>query len=130
MNPPIIIFCSDPLRPRYPDEMYEAEADAVKALGYTYALIHYEALVDDQQPQKAVRSVPQSSNQGIYRGWMLKPAHYALLYDALLERGITLINPPAAYQHCHHLPESYPVIENLTPRSVWTTGNFPMDTLM
>ena len=30
-----------------------------------------------------------------------------------------LINDPASYRHCHHLPESYPVIEGHTPHSVW-----------
>jgi len=37
----------------------------------------------------------------------------------LADRGIHLINDPEAYRHCDYLPESYPLIEPYTPRSVW-----------
>ena len=65
----------------------------------------------------------------VYRGWMLRPSQYRLLYEALAAKGIRLINDPVAYQHCHYLPESYSVIEGLTPRSIWmqTTGDVSID---
>lgn len=68
----------------------------------------------------------------IYRGWMLRPSQYRLLYEALVGKGIRLINDPAAYQHCHFLPESYSIIEGRTPRSVWmkTTGEVSIDAVM
>jgi hypothetical protein len=116
-----LLFCSDPLHSSQPDEMYQAEADAVNFLGYSYSLIDYEALVNDNNPIKAVRRVPkeETSQLAVYRGWMLKPFHYEQLYKALFDINITLINDPSAYKHCHYLPGSYHVIETKTPKSIW-----------
>lgn len=126
----IVIFCADPLDTNQVDSMYQTEADGVRALGFDYALINFEALVVGSS-QQAVRRIdsPDSETTAIYRGWMLKPAHYQLLYDALLERNIRLINSPAMYRHCHYLPESYDLIADHTPRSVWLPydDNFTMD---
>jgi len=116
-----VLFCDDPLSRRGPDPGYEAEADAVRALGREYSLVSYEALVDDRDPTAAVRRVAVADRPelGVYRGWMLRPDQYAALFDALFARDVRLINDPAACRHCHYLPESYPVIEGRTPRSVW-----------
>ena len=65
-----------------------------------------------------------------YRGWMVTPSQYRVLYDALVARGIRLINDPDQYRHGHHLPENYPVIEGRTPRSVWLTGDLGIDRIM
>jgi hypothetical protein len=93
-----LIFCSDPLDLRKPDPMYEAEVSAAEGLGLEYALVSYEALVNDNDPLKAVRRVAEQANPepGLYRGWMLKPEKYRQLYDALAGRGVRLINDPAA----------------------------------
>src|SRR5579872_2669436 len=107
-NPlPLFLFCADPLRPRTPDEAYQPEIAAVRRAGAPYALISYEALMDETDAARAVRFVPEQPTPtlGIYRGWMLRPERYAQLYDALAARGITLVNDPAAYIHCHYLPE-------------------------
>src|SRR5260221_3372170 len=122
-----LIFCADPLDSRKPDPDYLPEIEAAKALEIDYSLINFEVLVKNEGGERAVKLVPEQSIEtlGIYRGWMLKPQQYIVLYDALLKRGIRLINDPAAYVHCHYLPESYPIIEPYTPRSVWlpiTTG--------
>jgi hypothetical protein len=69
---------------------------------------------------------------GVYRGWMMTAEQYGLFYEALAARGVRLVNDPAAYRHCHHLPESYPVIEGHTPPSVWlsVSGEIDMDDVM
>jgi hypothetical protein len=116
-----IIYCSDPFNPRAPDPAYDAEVAAAGELGLAYDLVSYEALVYDDSPLKAVRQVEEQPDPvlGIYRGWMLKPEEYAKLYEAIMTRGIRLINDPAAYKHCHYLPESYSLIQEQTPRSLW-----------
>lgn len=116
-----VIFCSDPLHLRQPDPAYDAEVAAVEDCGFSYGLVDYEALINDNDPDQAVRRLvaQPTATPALYRGWMLRPAQYELLYDALLGRGIRLINDPAAYTHCHYLPESYPVIAPYTPRTVW-----------
>ncbi len=116
-----VIFCADPLDRKRPDPMYAAEAEAASAAGFDCALLNFEALVDEQDAEAAVRRIAPADVQetALYRGWMLRPAAYARLYVALAARGIALLNSPVAYRHCHYLPESYPVIEGYTPRSVW-----------
>ena len=119
-----LIYCSDPLRPREPDSAYREEIAAAEAVGLAYALVSYEALMDDGDAVAAVRRVPEQSApvMGVYRGWMLRPEQYARLYDALAARGVLLINDPAAYRHCHELPEWYPQFVGQTPRSIWLAG--------
>jgi hypothetical protein len=116
-----ILFCADYWNPLSPDSAYEAEAAAVEKVQLTSSLINFEALVEQQNISRAVRKVEPASTQelAIYRGWMLKPHIYERLYAALAERGLLLINTPVAYTHCHYLPESYPLIEGMTPRSTW-----------
>lgn len=129
-----IIFCADYWNALAPDPAYEAEVAAAQKLGIAYSLINFEALVEQQNGQRAVRKVGQANDQGmaIYRGWMLKHPVYERLYQALAEKGLTLINTPAAYKHCHYLPESYPIIANHTPLSTWlkTGTDVSMDEIM
>jgi hypothetical protein len=117
-----------------PDSAYDAEVAAGKAQGLPFALIDFEALVNDRDPAKAVRRVvaPSDTTLGVYRGWMLKPPHYEELYRALLDKHIRLINSPEAYRHCHYLPESYPWIASQTAESVWMecTGGVDFDRVM
>lgn len=120
-----IIYCSEPFSPAKPDSVYENEVRAAASAGLEYELINYEVLADEQKPAAAVRRVRTSEEvqTAIYRGWMLKPEDYRLLFEALEERGLRLINTPEQYRHCHYLPESYSVIEGLTP----TTVSLPYD---
>jgi hypothetical protein len=130
----LLIYCADPLHPRQPDGAYAGEVAAAEAVGLAYGLISYEALVDDSDAETAVRRIPEQSPPitAIYRGWMLRPAEYARLYDALAARGVLLINDPASYRHCHYLPEWYPLFEVDTPRSLWLHGGkeLSLDTIM
>lgn len=129
-----IIFCADYWNALAPDPAYEAEVAATRELGIAHSLINFEALVEQQNGQRAVRKVEQANNQetAIYRGWMLKPPVYERLYQALAERGLMLIDTPTAYKHCHYLPESYPTIADHTPLSTWlkTGTDVSMDEVM
>ena len=46
---------------------------------------------------------------------MLRREQYALLFSALVDRGMNLINDPNAYRRCHYLPEWYALLEDVTP---------------
>lgn len=117
-----LLFCSDPLSPRQPDDAFAAEAQAARACGWELGLIDFEALVRGEPLAHVLRGVPsaQASVLAVYRGWMLKPEHYRRLYEGLQERGLSLVNPPDAYTHAHHLPAAYDVVREWTPRTVWT----------
>src|SRR5919199_326846 len=105
-RPMKLIFCADPLQVRTPDPAFAAEVAAAETVGLEYTLVNYEALVNDQDPVRAVQRVPvqPSKSFGVYRGWMLTPAVYQQLYDGLAARGIQLINDPGTYRHYHYLP--------------------------
>jgi hypothetical protein len=117
----LLLYCSDPLARRRPDEAYVSEVEVAAGLGLEHALIRLEPLVDDGDAEEAVKAVPVSPapRLAIYRGWMLRPFQYDRLYQALARRGIRLINDPDAYVACHFLPASYDRIAGLTPRTVW-----------
>ncbi|AUX42485.1 hypothetical protein SOCE26_039180 [Sorangium cellulosum] len=128
----LVLFCSDPLAPRHPDSAFASEADAVRALGHDLALIDYEALLAGD-PRAAVRRAPAAhAGLAVYRGWMLQPEAYRRLHDALADRGVRLVNDPAAYEHAHHFPGWYPALQDHTPRSVWlpTGGDVAIDDVM
>lgn len=117
------LFCNDDLNPKAVDSCYEKEAEAVASLGMNYGLIDFNS-IRQGDVNEAVRFVSKSHDieETIYRGWMLTPKEYGLLYDGLLGLNIKLINSPEEYQHCHWLPKSYSIIEKMTPRTV----SFPM----
>jgi hypothetical protein len=129
----IVLFPLDPLNRGRPDDLYAGEAAVLDRLGIGWTLIDHDALVQGDAG-RAVRRVPPRSPAaaGVYRGWMMTADQYVLFHDALAERGVRLVNDPAAYRHCHHLPESYPVIEGNTPRSVWLplAGDIDMDEVL
>src|SRR5262249_23328362 len=83
-------------------------------------------------PARVARRVPEQAEPitAVYRGWMVTPPQYQRLYGALIARNIRLINDPDQYRHCHHLPECYPIIERLTPRSVCLSGELSIDRIM
>lgn len=130
----VILFCSDPLEPQRPDQAFGREAQAAEELAIGFQLVDFEALTLEQSAARAIRRVKccEKPSEAIYRGWMLKPEQYRALYEALLAKNVQLINDPAAYGHCHYLPESYPAIEDHTPRSVWmkVEGEVSMDEVM
>ena len=118
--------------PPGPDRAFEAEVAAVERPGAAYVLIDHDSLVRGDDPARAVRRVPERPEPVLaaYRGWMVTPAQYGVLYEALAAKNIRLINDPEQYRHGHHLPENYPVIEGHTPRSVWLTGDLGLDRIM
>ena len=120
-----VIFCADPLNGRNVDDAYRGELDAVTRVDPAAAcLLRFEQLVDDRDPDGAVRRIPAAEPPavGVYRGWMLAPEHYTALYAALSAKGVRLLNSPDEYRHCHHLPEWYPILAEHTPLSVWISA--------
>jgi hypothetical protein len=132
-SPVRYIFCRDPIDPSQPDEPFLAEWRAVASLGARVSLIDH----DDASRGNASAALRRVAGEeavvpAVYRGWMLPPAAYALLYEALLARGLRLVNAPSQYRHCHYLPESYEAIRGKTPRSVWVPASegLELDRLM
>lgn len=116
-----IIFCSNPLENNKPDFGYEKEYSIAQACGFTVELFDFEELIYNDNLIKAIKKISHAEKEeiAIYRGWMLKPHYYEKFYEALKEKNIILINNPAQYIHCHYFPESYEIIRDFTPFSIW-----------
>lgn len=117
-----VLFSGDSFQPKQPDEAYTREAAVCEQLGMTWSPINFEAIVYEQDMMQAVRRVAigEDEESAVYRGWMLTPAQYEMLYEALLPRHVRLVNTPEEYECCHYLPRWYPLLEGATPRSIWT----------
>jgi len=115
-----IIFCANPLNLRNVDLDYVDEAQAVSACSLDYSILNYDALVSNNI-NEAFKQIPKTPKlrPAIYRGWMMTPDKYTLFYHALEQSGVKLINTPSQYQHCHYLPENYPLFQTMTPKTVW-----------
>ena len=119
-----IVFCNDDLTPRAVDSCYESEFSAASDAGFNVEVVDFSA-IRKGDANAAVRFVKMASEleAAIYRGWMLTPSEYKLLYDALRNRNVPLINSPEEYSHCHWLPNSYSAIQDHTPRTFWTEAS-------
>ncbi|MFX1709036.1 ATP-grasp domain-containing protein [Chitinophaga sp. CC14] len=116
-----ILFCDNPFDGKTVDPDFQGEYTAAQTAEFNTHLFSFETLTGDRDAAAAIRKVKPADimQPMIYRGWMLKPSQYSMLYNALLAKNFTLINTPAQYQHCHYLPDSYVSIEGRTPRSSW-----------
>ncbi|MFK8054957.1 MAG: ATP-grasp domain-containing protein [Saprospiraceae bacterium] len=115
-----VIFCDSGFSPKEVDYMYAEEYESAKKSLLSVSLISFEEIKKGNIDSaiKRVRSNVEKE-AGIYRGWMLKPNQYRLLYEALLDKNIELINKPDQYKFCHYLPESYETIKDYTPQSTF-----------
>ncbi len=116
-----ILYCDSVFDIKIIEPEYEKEKQAAIDIGFDYTLISFEELIEGNI-SKALRFVEEAQNKeiAIYRGWMLTPSQYTLLYNGLLTKNIVLINNPKEYTHCHYLPYSYDKIKSKTPKSNWT----------
>lgn len=115
-----VLFCAHPFERAGVDPDFAAEARACAGRGFAQALLRIDPLLQAGDAAAATRGVPgREPGPALYRGWMMSPERYQALHAALAARGDLLLNPPAAYRHCHWLPESYPAIAPWTPASAW-----------
>lgn len=108
------LFCSHPFYPQRVDEDYEEEYQAA-GLENPCALFSYENLMEGKLSMYGEEILGFT----IYRGWMMKPEKYRILYEKLEEKGIVLINTPEEYERYHMLPGWYDDFRDVTPESVW-----------
>jgi hypothetical protein len=87
--------------------------------------MNFEDLDSHEDIYKATRKIKQTENivTVLYRGWMLSPEKYSLLYANLLDKNIRLINNPTEYKNCHYLPDSLPFIKGHTPTTLFEKLN-------
>ncbi|WP_051020210.1 ATP-grasp domain-containing protein [Nocardia araoensis] len=118
----LLLVPADVLRPRRVDAHFAAEADAARAAGIEVAVVDHDALARAGGADEAVDRV-RTGGAAVYRGWMLRSEQYAAFDRSLRQRDVTLRTNAEQYRRAHELPGWYSALAELTPRSVWTTGN-------
>lgn len=116
-----ILFCESPFHPNKVDEDFEDQFVSAKENGFKILLFNYEDLISGNRFLLATKRIKPNNKlvSVIYRGWMLTPKQYSILYNDLLSKHFKLINTVEEYQKCHYLPDSLKFIESRTPKTVF-----------
>jgi hypothetical protein len=116
-----ILFCESPFQANKVDEDFEDQFIAAKEYGFETILFNFEDLTSEDRfsiATKAIKPNHQLVNV-IYRGWMMTPKQYSILYNDLLSKNFKLINTIKEYENCHYLPNSLKFIKTWTPKTVF-----------
>ena len=93
--------------------MYAEQFEAIQIAGYSASLCPDSVI----QEGKPLRDIPEGATV-VYRGWMLNPAEYTALHEAVMAASATMLTSPDAYLSAHHLPNWYPLISEYTPETI------------
>ena len=110
-----LLYPSSPLRATRPDEQYQSEVDAVRSAGFEVSVFPFETFQEGQL--RAVPPMPAGSTV-LYRGWMMTKGEYERLALGIQTLGCKLATNPETYAASHHLPNWYPLLEDLTPETM------------
>ncbi len=116
-----ILFRESPFQINKVDEDFEDQFISAKENGFETLLFNFEDLTSADRFSVATKQIKPNEVLAsvIYRGWMLTPNQYSMLYNDLLSKNFKLINTAEEYQNCHYLPDSLKFIENRTPKTVF-----------
>lgn len=110
-----LLYPSDPMNPRLADSTYLEEYEAARSVGFETSLFSFE---DFECGEFKPRPAPQAGDVVLYRGWMLSVPAYENLVKALEGRSALPFTSIANYRACHHLPEWYPALDDVTAETV------------
>lgn len=111
-----LLFPSDPIDKKRPEEAYQEEFDEAKALGVACSLFSEEEFKIGR-----FRPIPEFElgNVVLYRGWMLSPDEFAGLANAITSKSVRPFTTPDQYRLCHHLPGWYNLCKEFTPETIF-----------
>lgn len=118
----IILFPSEPFSPKEVDSAFSSEYEAAKLAGFKVYLFDHDEFVKTQNFKTNLPLIPEGvpNKQIILRSWMLRVNSYNALYGHLTMMGYDLINGTRQYTNCHHFPEVFPLIKELTSKAWWS----------
>jgi hypothetical protein len=111
-----LLFPSNPLNPREPDEQCLEERKAATDMGIGLSIFSFEQLQSGKF--RAIPELPRGVTI-VYRGWMMTPEQYRAFYDAIGGTGASLITSPEQYELCHYLPRWYSLLKDFTPETLF-----------
>ena len=108
------LFPSDYFKPKNADAAFLDQITCIQNLGFDASIISLESL---GAGSSNIIPPPELGSKVVYRGWMLSPAEYELLVDAVKSTGASVLTSIAEYLATHYLPNWYPLINDLTPET-------------
>lgn len=116
-----ILFCESPIQANKVDEDFVDQFNSAKGNSFETLLFNFEDLTSADRFSLATKRIKLNDKlvNVIYRGWMLTPKQYSILYNDLLSKNFKLINTVEEYQNCHYLPDSLKFIKTRTPKTVF-----------
>ncbi len=104
------------------DDRFELEVLALEELGIeSYSVSLGPLTLGDVE--RALRKLPRPRERTwLYRGYMLREDEYGALYEALEDRGETLVVDPEAYAEASYAPNYLPSLGSLTAPAGYTEG--------
>jgi len=113
-----ILFPSEPfLNNNTVDSSFLGEYNVCKTLGFDIYLFDYDILLEEGKFKSNINS--NTEGVFIYRGWMLKPNEYELLYNYIKDvtnNKSKLISDYYEYRNLHCFPHIYHLIKDYTPK--------------
>jgi ATP-grasp domain, R2K clade family 3 len=96
------------------DDTFKLEAEAMQKAGFSYSTLSIEDL--EAGDFKVRPRIPERTIV-VYRGWMLETERYARLVAGIESVGAQMHTNLETYLSCHHLPNWYAKIADLTPET-------------
>jgi hypothetical protein len=111
-----LLYPSNPLIPRDPDEQYVEESKVATEMGLEYSIFSFEHFLAGK-----FRPIPElpPAETIVYRGWMMKPQEYCRFHADICAAGAVPLTSPQQYELCHYLPHWYPILEGYTPETLF-----------
>lgn len=110
-----LLYPADPLDPKAVDGTYADERKAAQAIGIATSVFSFE---DFEAGSFKPRPAFDPDEQVLYRGWMLTPDKYSALVAHIERVGGRALTTPDKYRRCHHLPEWYDSLKDLTAETI------------
>lgn len=117
----VLLYPNDYFAHRECDPLFSQEYAAATKANIRTCLFNFEEFVFDY----SFKIIGQL-NRGdavVYRGWMITPEQYHMLYMCLQRRGVRMVVDPETYNLCHHLPKWYPLISDFTAETVMVSAD-------
>lgn len=111
---PVFLYPSVPFSPGTVDDTFASEADAMRQVGFQTLTVSIEDLEQD----RVVMQRPPAGSTVVYRGWMLGQQAYLRLVQGIESRDAHALTDLRTYLSCHHLPNWYPLLQDLTAQTV------------
>ena len=107
------VFPSDELNPFKIDPVFEDQAQALSAQGFSVWPIRIE------EGKIFSKGESLEGKTIVYRGWMLSEIEYIRYRGVIQDKGAKLFTSIDSYFATHHIPNWYPLIGDLTPETVF-----------